>query len=573
MKIGHYYENGKSNFRVFAPTKRRVELYLVDEDKYIKMNKDELGYWCVEVDRLEDKTRYMYSVNGKNFPDPASRYQPEGVHKPSIVVENTLNSISKEWKGIKQENWIIYELHLGTFTKNGTLKEATGKLDYLKELGITVIELLPINAFPGERNWGYDGAYQFAIQNSYGTVEDLKEFIVEAHKRGMAVILDIVYNHFGPEGNYSGVYGPYIKKADTPWGGAINFDEAYSHGIRDFFMENIRYWLEEIKFDGFRMDAVLFIFDNSPKHILREIVDEVKKISDRENREIIMIAEHLKNDNGVTNEKKYNYDSQWNDDLNYAIFSCLTEEKTSYLKNFKGIEDLLKALKEGFVMDGTRFCKKTKKFRGSKGDITHPLEHVVHTQNHDQVGNRPLGDRFIATYGVEKALLATTTMMVSPFIPMLFQGEEYGEVNPFLFFTDFGDERVIRGVREGRKREFSFEGVEVPDPQSIKTFEDSKLNWKTLEKDENKRIFEYYKLLLKLRREKLIGSYSENYAVENEDDLIIVKTHKTISYLNYSLKDKEVVLENELIGTFDEKLSYEKGKLLIRSYNGYIVKK
>ena len=558
MKLGHYYEGDISKFRVFAPRRRRLEAVIYSTgreiEERVELTKDKLGYWQGQCRKLNPGTLYKFHVNGKPYPDPASKYQPEGVHGPSMVVD-LAKAESSGWRGIKIEDAIIYELHLGTFTPEGNLRGAMKKLPHLGELGINVVELMPVNAFPGKRNWGYDGVYTFALQESYGTYDDLKEFIEEAHRLGIAVILDVVYNHFGPEGNYSDVYAPYTKEAPTPWGAAINFDGAYNYGVREYFLENTRWWLEEVGFDGFRMDAVSLIFDNMPLHILREITDLVGEIGKRENREILMIAEHLRNDRHVTGEEGFNYDSQWNDDLNHALYAKLTGERSNHYINFGTLDDIVKALEEGFVMNGTKFDRYCKYFMGTDGRKTMGSEHVVHIQNHDQVGNRLHGDRMIATYGREKALLGATAVMASPYIPMLFMGEEYGEVAPFLFFEDFSDPKIIAGAREGRKREYSFRGEEPRDPHEEETYEDSKLRWETLKGSREEEIFKYYKKLIALKKSGEIGPVDRSrmrITLDSAAEIIRVETPHTITILNFSEKPQAIEEMRELILSSEE---------------------
>ncbi len=561
MKLGHYYDGDISRFRIFAPRRRGLEIVLYgekgSEEERVELSRDELGYWQGQCRKLPMGTLYKIEVNGKPYPDPASKYQPQGVHGPSMVVNHTRAEASG-WRGIRLEDAIIYELHLGTFTPEGNLRGAVKRLPYLGELGINVVELMPINAFPGQRNWGYDGTYPFALQESYGTYGDLKEFIEEAHSLGIAVILDVVYNHFGPEGNYSSVYAPYTKDAPTPWGAAINFDGAYNYGVREYFLENTRWWLEEIGFDGFRMDAVSLIFDNMPRHILREITDLAAEIAEGEGREILMIAEHLRNDRNVTSEEGFNYGSQWNDDLNHALYAKLTGEKGRHYINFGTLEDIEKALKEGFVMDGTKFDRYCKYFMGTEGSKTMGSDHVVHIQNHDQVGNRLHGDRMISTYGWEKALLGATAVMASPYIPMLFMGEEYGEEAPFLFFEDFSDKKIIDGAREGRKREYSFRGEEPRDPHYIETFEDSKLRWETLEERDNRGILEYYRKLIALKKSGRLGPVDRDKVrviLDSMSEIIKIQSPHTVTLLNFSHKVQKVEGMKELL------LSSEKNRV------------
>src|ERR1700674_5619741 len=536
-KVGHFCnEKGNSEFRVFAPEKERVAVVLTEKSRMVPLNRDELGYWTGELERLPHGTLYLLEVDGRRFPDPASRYQPKGVHGPSMVTEIEA-ARSPGWTGVKMEDALLYELHVGTFTGKGTLQAGKGKLQYLSDLGVHVIELLPIATFPGERNWGYDGTFHFALHYTYGDYQDLKQFIEAARELGMAVILDVVYNHFGPEGNYSGAFAPYTKSAATPSGAAINFDGAYNYGVREVFLENTRYWLQEVGFDGFRMDAVSLIFDNMPVHILREFTDLAREIGRAERREVLMIAEHLRNNKYVTSEKGFNYHSQWNDDLNHAVFAKLTGETTRHYMNFGSFGDVAKALEKGFVLDGTRYDKYHRYFLGTDGSHTRGSEHVVHIQNHDQVGNRLLGDRMIVTYGRDKALLGITAVMASPYVPMLFMGEEYGEQAPFPFFEHFSEQVIIDGAREGRKADFAFADLEPMDPHARATFEESKLRWEQLETPDGQAILNYYKQLIVLKLAGQLGPRDKagvKVVADESTEIIRVETPHTLTVMNFS---------------------------------------
>ncbi len=536
-KVGHHRSaQGRSLFRVFAPGKANVAVVLVERGRSIPLAGDELGYWTGETEALPHGTLYMIEVDGRRLPDPASRCQPQGVHGASMVADVEA-AASPGWGGVRMDDAIIYELHLGTFTPQGTLAAAALKLEYLRELGVTVIELLPIAAFPGERNWGYDGTFLFALHRAYGDYRDLKTFIERAHALGMAVILDVVYNHFGPEGNYTGAYAPYTKAAATPWGAAINFDGEYNHGVREFFLENTRYWLEEVGFDGFRMDAVSLIFDNMPVHILREFTDLARAIGRAHGREILMIAEHLRNNRHVTSAQGFGYHAQWNDDLNHAIFAFLTGEAHRHYVNFGAFDDVVKALDKGFVLDGTRFDRYYRYFLGTDAAATQGSEHVVHIQNHDQIGNRLLGDRLITTYGQARALLGITAVMASPFVPMLFMGEEYGESAPFLFHEDFSEQVIIDGAREGRKADFAFGGVEPMDPHDRATFEASKLQWDRVETPQGRTLLRYYRQLIALKRSGELGPRKRSDVTVSADRhkrIIHIQTPSTLTVMNFS---------------------------------------
>lgn len=578
MKLGHFYENGKSNFRVFAPTKRKVELLIKEDEKELvyPLEKNGIGYWETSLPGFPESTEYKFAVNGKSYPDPASKRQSGGVHGYSLTTKIPERDENEIWKGRNLDDAVIYELHIGTFSPRGDIKGVTEKLDYLKELGVNVIELLPVSPCPGKYNWGYDGNLLYALTENYGTYEELKELLKEAHRRGIAVILDVVYNHLGPEGNYKTAFAPYLKKADTPWGEAVNFDEEYNYGIRHYFLENTRYWLEDIGFDGFRMDAVSLIFDNMPVHILREITDLAKSIAKKEGREIIMIAEHLRNNSYVTSEAGFNYDSQWGDDLNHAIYAALTGERRGHYKDFGTLADVIKGMKEGFVFDGTRFSKGFKYFVGTSGAEMDPKKLVVHIQDHDQVGNRPFGDRMIATYGKDKTLLAVTAVMASPYIPMLWQGEEYGETNLFTFFCDFGDKHIIEGVRNGRKSAYDYSESDlrkILDPNSEEAFLASKNDWEKLKRDENREIFEYYKKLIELKKNSIVGPRTLSMEIYEENGIIFVSSEKSLILLNFTEKDVLITVgkESKILLSQENTLQIEKGKILLKGFNSCVI--
>jgi maltooligosyltrehalose trehalohydrolase len=535
--VGHRHdEQGRSAFRVFAPEKASVTVLLTERDIRLPLAPDDLGFWHGTMPALPVGTLYLLEVDGRRYPDPASRRQPLGVHGPSMVVDVDA-AHSPGWNGVAMADAIIYELHIGTFTTEGTIAAAREKLPHLQELGITVIELLPIAAFPGERNWGYDGSFLFALHAAYGEYADLKHFIESAHALGMAVILDVVYNHFGPEGNYAGAFAPYTKAAATPWGAAINFDGEYNYGVREFFVENTRWWLQRVGFDGFRMDAVSLIFDVMPVHILREITDLARAIGKQEGREILMIAEHLRNNRYVTSDSGFGYHAQWNDDVNHAVFAHLTGETGRHYANFGSFDDVVKALRDGFVLDGTRFDKVYRYLLGSDGSATAGTEHVVHIQNHDQVGNRLHGDRMIATHGTERALLGITAVMASRFVPMIFMGEEYGEEAPFLFFEDFTEQVIVDGAREGRKADFAFAGIEPRDPHHRQTFVDSKLQWQRCETEAGRAILAYYRKLIGWKRSGAMGPRLGEAVVVRGDaatGLVTIEAPGTLTALNFS---------------------------------------
>lgn len=553
-KIGHYYENGKSNFRVYAPKKKSVAIEIDGKKDLLPLTKDEQGYWNGSCDELPEGTLYFINLNHEiSLPDPASRYQPFGIHGLSMIVKHHKANLD-DWEGVKIEDAIIYELHLGTFSPQGNLRGAKFKIPYLAELGINVIELMPINTFPGNCDWGYDGVDLFALAPSYGTYEDLEAFLNEAHKYGIAVILDVVYNHFGPEGNYTNNFAPYLKKSQTPWGAAINFDQEYSAGIRDFFKQNVIWWLEDLGFDGFRLDAWAMIEDSSENRIHRELTDLAHEIGKKEKRNILVIAEHLRNDPDVVSSSANgdNCDSQWIDDFGLAIRSFLAPDPNDkQLKSFYQFDDLLTALEQAIVLDGTRFNYVLNNYTGKVPTDVKDEQNVVYIQDHDLIGNRVLGDRFIAYLGdqyLDKSLLASFTLFASNFRPMIFMGEEFGSKAPFPFFESFIDPNLIQAVKEGRKKEWKFTGKEPYDSHDPNTFALAQLKWNDLTNEHHANILKIFTKLITLKKNKIIG-YKSLPSKGKAPNTIIIKSSTSLVLLNYS--DKLVKFDN------DQELGYE----------------
>jgi maltooligosyltrehalose trehalohydrolase len=410
-----------------------------------------------------------------------------------------------DWPGVAPEDMIIYELHVGTFTPDGTFDAVIPRLDHLRQVGVNAIEIMPVGQFPGERNWGYDCAFPFAAQNSYGGPEGLKRLVNACHRTGMSVILDVVYNHLGPEGNYLGSYGPYFtEKYRTPWGNAINFDDAYSDGVRNYFIENALFWLRWFHVDALRLDAIHAIYDMSATHILQELSEAVARYSYRQGRKFYLIAESDLNDVRVTRPKSlggYELDAQWSDDFHHALRAVLTGERAGYYEDFGKIDHLAKAFGEGFVYSG-QYSKHRKKNHGSSSRDVPGRRFAVFSQNHDQVGNRMLGERLSALVPFEALKLAAGAVILSPYVPMLFMGEEYGEESPFLYFVSHGDPDLIAAVRRGRREEFeSFKWhAEPPDPQGIETFLQSRLKWQDRCEGRHNTLLCFYRRLIHLRR-------------------------------------------------------------------------
>jgi maltooligosyltrehalose trehalohydrolase len=501
-------------FRVWAPKSSFVSLIVTGESREILLGPQEKGYFTAVVKDLGPGTRYLYLLDaGQPRPDPVSRFQPEGVHGPSEVIDpGEFKWDDQDWKGIPLGEMILYEIHTGTFTSDGTFEAIIPFLDYLRnELGITTIELMPVGQFPGERNWGYDGTYLYAPQNSYGGPDGLKSLVNACHRIGLAVVLDVVYNHLGPEGNYLGAYGPYFTdRYKTPWGPAVNFDGSESDEVRNFIIDNALYWVTEYHMDGLRIDAVHGIFDFSARHILVDIREAVHRQAKRLGRPLVVIAESDLNDVRLINPPSkggYGLDAQWNDDFHHCLHALLTGEKNGYYRDFGDIHQLAKALREGFVYSG-QYSAYRKRRHGSSSRHLPSSKFVVFSQNHDQVGNRMMGDRLSTLVSFEALKLAAGIVLLSPNIPLLFMGEEYGEEAPFQYFVSHSDPELIEAVKRGRKEEFSaFQwGGEIPDPQDGMTFLTSKVSLDRRHHETHKILFQLYRRLIKLRKE--IPSFS-----------------------------------------------------------------
>lgn len=450
------------------------------------MQRDEAGYWTLTLPDIQEGTTYFIEPDpGVVRPDPASRSQPTGVHGASAVVDGRqFNWTDEGWTGLAPEQLILYELHTGTFSPQGHFQGIIARLPYLQSLGITAIELLPVAQFAGERNWGYDGVFPYAVQNNYGTANDLKELVNAAHVHGIAVILDVVYNHLGPEGNYLSDYGPYFtNKYKTPWAEAMNMDDAWCDGVRNFFLHNALQWLEAFRIDGLRLDAVHAIWDVSARPFLRDLSRAVRALEQQTGRRKILIAELDYNDPKYINPPAkggYGLDMQWIDEFHHALHAVITGEVNGYYEDFGQLSHLAKAFNSSYVYTGEYSIHRKQHFGELPADNPYS-QFVVFAQNHDQVGNRLAGDRLTASLSIDQLKLVAATVLLSPHIPLLFMGEEYGERNAFQYFTDHSEPALIASLREGRKREFAYFNWEgdVPDPQSEEVFKQSKLSWQT----------------------------------------------------------------------------------------------
>lgn len=500
-------DDGSANIRVWAPLAQKLELRLTSTSKRIPLKSQSYGYWQLSTDHIKEGDYYKFRIDDRvELPDPASLDQPEGVHGPSAVVDlKRFEWSDTEWKNFSLDEYILYELHAGTFSGEGNFRGIEKKLQHLKDLGINAIEIMPVAQFPGDRNWGYDGVFPFAVQHSYGGAKGLMRLVNLCHQQGMAVVLDVVYNHLGPEGNYLGEYGPYFtEKYKTPWGSAINFDDAWSDGVRDFFIENALMWFRDFHIDTLRLDAVHAIKDFGATHILEEIRIRVDELMKQNGRAHYLIVELDLNDTRfikTRNQGGFGMDAQWIDEFHHALRVTAGRERNGYYSDFEGINHLAKAYVDAYVYDGQYSEHRKKKF-GIKAK-NHPGEQfIVFSQNHDQVGNRMLGERTSQLVSFEMQKLLAAAVMGSPFLPMLFMGEEWSEPNPFLYFVSHADPELAEAVRKGRKEEFAsfhIEG-EAPDPMSEQTFNRSKLSWDLLHADPHKTMFDYYKALIKLRK-------------------------------------------------------------------------
>ena len=496
-------------FKVWAP--RVASLSVQVNGKPCRMSgPDDEGWWTLALEPAGPGTDYGFLIDNDSnvIPDPRSLWQPYGVHGLSRVYDQRAFRWSDQgFNAPPLASAIIYELHLGTFTPEGTLDSAIAKLNYLRDLGITHVELMPVAAFDGNHGWGYDGVALFAVHEPYGGPDALKRFVDAAHDHGLAVLLDVVYNHFGPSGNYSGRFGPYLTDAHrTPWGGAINLEEGGSHQVRRFLCDNAQMWLHDFHIDGLRIDAVHSFVDRSATHLLEQLAAEVETLSAVIGRKLVLIAESDLNDPRVVSPREcggFGMDAQWSDDFHHALFAVLSREALSgYYIDFGSMAQLAKALEKTFVYDGI-FSRHRDRMHGRPVINISQHRFLGFIQNHDQVGNRAVGDRIAQSAGIDRAKIAAALVLLGPFVPMLFQGEEWAATTPFLYFADHDDRDLARQVSEGRKREFvafGWDSSTIPDPESAETFRRSKLNWNEINQPVHADMLNWYRELVHLRR-------------------------------------------------------------------------
>jgi maltooligosyltrehalose trehalohydrolase len=545
---------------VWAPFCERVEARVAGSDRTdtvrtIQMEAVGNGYHSAVAKDVAPGARYRYRLGGVGeFPDPASRFQPEGVHGPSEVVDPTGFAWSdRSWSGLALSRYVIYEVHTGTFSGDGTFDQIAKELEYLRELGVTSLEVMPVGQFPGTRNWGYDGAFPYAVQASYGGPDGLRRLVNESHRRGLAVVLDVVYNHLGPEGNNLGRFGPYFTdRYRIPWGQAINFDGPGSDEVRRYFIGNALYWFEEFHVDALRLDAVQGIVDNSARPFLLELAEATDLLARRLSRPLHLIAESDLGDPRVVERPEaggLGMDAQWTDDLHHSLRALLTGERAGHYRDYGSVEHVARAYRGGYVYQGQHSAARGRRHGASTRSIP-AHRFVVFAQNHDQVGNRAGGDRLSTMVGFEQLKLAAGVILLSPFIPMLFMGEEYGETAPFHYFISHSDPGLAEAVRRARAKELAFFGWddEPPDAQDEATFLRSKLDRRTAEEASGGALVEFYRELLRLRREMpALARLSKDDLEARSDDrrrTLVVRRwaegHEVLTAFNFGDRPAEV---------------------------------
>jgi maltooligosyltrehalose trehalohydrolase len=522
-------------FAVWAPSAEQVELDA--GGRRIAMTRDERGWWSVDADDVLD---YGFSVDGGPvMPDPRSPHQPEGPHGRSRVVDHgAFPWTDGAWTGAHLPSAVIYELHVGTFSHEGTFDGAIQHLDHLVELGVTAVELMPVAEFPGARNWGYDGVSLYAPHSAYGGPDGLKRLVDACHHRGLAVILDVVYNHLGPEGNYLGAFGPYFTDFfDTPWGDAVNYAREQSDEVRRFAIDNALMWLRDYHLDGLRLDAVHAIIDTGAVHLLEQLAAEVEELSAVVGRPVFLIAESDLNDPRLLRPRSaggYGLDAQWSDDFHHSIRTALTDERRSYYVDFDGLHDLAATLERGWPHAGG-WSEFRQRGHGRAFDGLPGWQLLGYCQNHDQVGNRAQGDRLSPALSSGRLKVAAALVLTAPFVPMLFMGEEWGATTPFQYFTSHTDPELGRAVSEGRRsefKEFGWSPDEVPDPQDPATFERSKLDWSEPAASPHADLLEWYRQLITLRRstpDLLDGRLDRVRATVDGDVLVLRRGSVTVA--------------------------------------------
>jgi maltooligosyltrehalose trehalohydrolase len=537
---------------VWAPRPRKVEIEVAGER--LSMTAGARGWWSVELTAEQAVADYAFRLDGgPPRPDPRSAWQPHGVHGPSRPVDHSAFAwTDTTWRGLPLAGAVLYELHVGTFTPEGTFDAAVDRLGHLVELGVDAVELLPCNAFAGERGWGYDGVAWFAVHEPYGGPDGLKRFVDACHARGLGVVMDVVYNHLGPAGNYLPEFAPYLtQEHTTPWGPAVNLDRSGSDEVRRYILDSVRMWLRDYHVDGLRLDAVHALVDERATHLLEEMSVEVEALAAQLHKPLFLIAESDLNDARMVSSREAGgrgLQGQWADDVHHALHVALTGETSGYYTDFAGLDVLAKVLRDVFLHDG-----QWSSFRGrGHGRAVPPTvpghRFVVYLQDHDQVGNRAVGDRLSAAVSDGRLRIGAALLLTSPFTPMLWMGEEWGARTPWLFFSDHeGD--LGEAVRTGRREEFAGHGWDtddIPDPQSVRTFLDSKLDWSELDDEDATGLLGWYRDLIALRRSRgdLTDGRRDRVAVQVDDAArwIVVRRGGIVVACNLSGERQEVPL-------------------------------
>ncbi|MFI7553429.1 malto-oligosyltrehalose trehalohydrolase [Micromonospora sediminimaris] len=539
-----------TEFTVWAPEATRVRLHLPGAADH-EMRAGRGGWWRVEVPDAGTDYAFLLDDDDQPLPDPRSAWQPSGVHGPSRIYDHAaFGWTDGSWTGRQLPGSILYELHVGTFTPEGTFDAAIGKLDHLVDLGVDMIELLPVNAFNGEHNWGYDGVCWYAPHEPYGGPDGLKRFVDAAHAKGLGVILDVVYNHFGPSGAYAPKFAPYVGERHTPWGQAINLDGPHSDGVRRFIIDSILMWLRDYHVDGLRLDAVHAMPDTRAVHLLEEITVEVESLSTHLGRPLSLIAESDLNDPRLITPREaggHGLHAQWNDDAHHALHTLLTGERQGYYGDFGTMECLVEVLTGGFFHTGTWSSFRSRQHGRPVDPRTPGHRFVAYLQNHDQIGNRAVGDRLSASLSPALLRVGATLLMTAPFTPMLFMGEEWAASTPWQYFTSHPEPELATAVVSGRRAEFAAHGWppgDVPDPQDPQTFLRSRLDWAELDKPEHREMYDFHRRLIALRKSRPELSDPHLFAVEvrHGDQFLVMRRGGCLVAANLAGKPQRVTL-------------------------------
>ncbi|WP_405107442.1 malto-oligosyltrehalose trehalohydrolase [Micromonospora sp. NBC_01405] len=542
-----------TEFTVWAPEAARLRLRLPgDADHEMRAGPD--GWWRVEVPAAGPGTDYAYLIDDDDraLPDPRSAWQPAGVHGPSRRYDHAaFGWTDTGWTGRQLPGSVLYELHVGTFTPQGTFDAAIGRLDHLVDLGVDMVELLPVNAFNGEHNWGYDGVCWYAPHEPYGGPDGLKRFVDAAHAKGLGVILDVVYNHFGPSGAYAPMFAPYLAEQDNAWGRTVNLDGPHSDGVRRYILDSVLMWLRDYHVDGLRLDAVHAMPDSRATHLLEQIAAEVETLSTHLGRPLSLIAESDLNDPTLVTPREaggYGLHAQWNDDAHHALHTLLTGERQGYYGDFGSLECLSDVLTGAFFHAGT-WSSFRNRSHGRPVDRQRTPGHrfVAYLQNHDQIGNRATGDRISASLSPALLRVGATLLFTAPFTPMLFMGEEWAASTPWQFFTSHPEPELATAVATGRRREFAAHGWasnDVPDPQAPQTFARSRLDWAELDEPEHREMYDFHRRLIALRKSRadLSDPRLDRVDVRHGDQFLLLRRGKTLVVANLAAKPQRITL-------------------------------